>query len=74
MCNPSIDIYNKSYIIILSNDGGKTNEKDICKEQKELEATVKELRNNGYMLITLGKCFAELENDNEIVVVDKARA
>lgn len=48
--------------------------KIFVKNKKELEATVKELRNNGYMLITLGKCFAELENDNEIVVVDKARA
>lgn len=38
--------------------------------KKELEATIKDYRNKGYMLITLGKKMAELENDSEMIVVE----
>lgn len=39
--------------------------------KKELTEKIREYRNDGYNLITLGKMFAELEKDGEIVVIDK---
>lgn len=44
------------------------------KNKREFNKAISEFRNNGYMLITLGKGLAELENDNELVVIDIARA
>ena len=46
--------------------------KQTVKNRKEFESMIKEYRNKGYMLITLGKKFAELENDNEMVVIEIA--
>ena len=40
------------------------------KNKGEFENTIREYRENGYMLITLWKKFAELENENEIVVIE----
>ena len=48
--------------------------KILVRNKKELEAQIKEFRNNNYMLITLGKGFAELENDNELVAIEVSRA
>ena len=42
------------------------------KNRKELENTIREYRANGWMLITLGKKLAELENGNEIVMIEIA--
>lgn len=40
------------------------------KIKKEFEKKIKEYRQLGYMLITLWKRFAELENSNEIIVIE----
>ena len=40
------------------------------KSKREYEATIKELRAKGYMIITYAKRFAELENDNKIVIIE----
>ena len=42
-----------------------------AKNKKEFEAKIREYRTKGYNLITLGKKTAELENDNEIVVIER---
>lgn len=39
--------------------------------KKEFENKIKELRNQGYNLITLTKTFAELEKGNNLVVVTR---
>ena len=41
------------------------------RNKKEFDAAVKEYRSNGYMIITFGKLFAELEKNNEIIIVEK---
>ena len=41
------------------------------KTKKEFEMLVKEYRAKGYNLITLGKMFAELEQGNSIVIIEK---
>ena len=39
--------------------------------KKEFENKIKELRNQGYNLITLTKTFAELEKENNIIVIER---
>lgn len=41
------------------------------KNKKEFETTVKELRSQGYNIITFWKLSAELEKGNEIVRIEK---
>lgn len=41
------------------------------KNNKELTNTIKELREKGFMLITYGKGFAELEKDNKYIIIEK---
>ena len=41
------------------------------RNNKEFEAKVKELRNEGYMIIAFCKCFAELEKGDEIIRIEK---
>lgn len=41
------------------------------KNKKEFEQTVKELRHQGYNIITFCKMFAEMEKDNKLIVISK---
>lgn len=41
-----------------------------AKNKRQLNNLVKEYRNNGYFLITLGSVLAELEKENELVVIE----
>ena len=45
--------------------------KITVKTKKEFESKIKEYRNNGFNLITLGKRIAELERNNEIIVIER---
>ena len=47
-----------------------TKSKIIAADKKHFESLIKELRNNGFMLITLGKKFAELETATEFVTIE----
>lgn len=38
--------------------------------KRQLNKLVKEYRNKGYFLITLGHTLAELEKENELVVIE----
>lgn len=38
--------------------------------KRQLNKLVKEYRNNGFFLITLGHTLAELEKDNELIVIE----
>ena len=40
------------------------------KNKKEFTSIIKKYRDDGYMLITYGKKFAELEKDNEIIIIE----
>lgn len=60
----------------MSSEGHKESEemkmtKKIRVENKrQLNKLVKEYRNNGYFLITYGYTLAELEKDNELIVIE----
>ena len=41
------------------------------KNKKEFEQTVKELRNQGYNIITFSKMFAEMEKGDKLIIVSK---
>lgn len=45
--------------------------KITVRTKKEFEAKVKEIRAKGFNIITFAKNFAELEKDNEIIVIEK---
>lgn len=42
----------------------------VVGNKREFNKTIKEYRNNGYFLITLGNRIAELEKGNELVVIE----
>lgn len=42
----------------------------VVKNKREWNRKIKEYRNNGYFLITLGNRIAELEKGNELVVIE----
>lgn len=44
--------------------------KVTVKNKREFTKMIKEYRNNGYFLITLGNRLAELEKGNELVVIE----
>lgn len=45
--------------------------KITVKSKKEFEQKIKELRNQGYNIVTFWKMFAEMEKDNELIVISK---
>ena len=45
--------------------------KITIKSKKEFEQKIKELRNQGYNIVTFWKMFAEMEKDNELIVISK---
>lgn len=50
---------------------GDKMKKITVRTNKEFEAKVKEIRAKGFNIITFAKNFAELEKDNEIIVIEK---
>ena len=45
--------------------------KITVRTKREFENKIKEYRNKGYNLITLGNRIAELENENEIITIER---
>lgn len=41
------------------------------KTKKDFENKIKEYRNKGFNLITLSNKIAELENENEIIIIER---
>jgi hypothetical protein len=58
------EVINKKY-----KNGGYM-EKLKVKNKKEFTNIIKKYRDDGYMLITYGKKLAELEKDNEIIIIE----
>ena len=50
---------------------GENTMKIKVKNKKQFDETVKEYRNKGYMIVTFWKNFAELEKNNEIVIIER---
>ena len=38
--------------------------------KKHFDSLIKDFRNNGFMLITLGRRLAELEKDDEFIIIE----
>ena len=44
--------------------------KIITTNKKHFESLIKDFRNNGFMLVTYGARLAELETENEFVIIE----
>ena len=64
------------YTITIARETNQQEDKEmrICKitaaNKKHFESLIKDYREDGFMLITLGKKFAELENESSLVVIE----
>jgi biotin operon repressor len=51
----------------------QTMERIEVKTRKAVQDKVKELRADGYMIVTFGYDFTEMEKGNELIVIEKIR-